>query len=82
MTNWHVYIIESVSRLYTGISTDPQQRLAAHNGERPGGAKATRAGRPWKLVHTEPFETKSAALRREAAIKKLKRAEKLVLVNQ
>lgn len=77
---WYVYVLYSVStgRLYTGISTSPSRRLAEHNAGR--GAKATRSGRPWKIVRTETVLTKGAALRREAAIKKLKRAQKLVLV--
>lgn len=78
---WYVYVLYSVTtgRLYTGISTSPSRRLDEHNTGKKG-AKATRAGRPWKLVRVEEFETKSQALKREYAIKSLKRATKLVLV--
>ena len=78
---WFVYIIYSseTGKLYTGTSTDPRKRLDDHNGETNKGAKATRAGRPWLLVYVEPKPTQSDALKREAAIKKLSRNEKLVL---
>jgi putative endonuclease len=77
---WYVYILysEVSRRLYTGISTSPARRLSEHNAGK--GAKATRAGRPWKIAHTEVLPTKSSALKREAAIKKLKRAGKLLLI--
>jgi putative endonuclease len=78
---WYVYVLYSVTtgRLYTGISTSPTRRLEEHNTGKKG-AKATRGGRPWKIVRVEMLGTKSAALKREAAIKKFKRAEKLLLV--
>lgn len=77
---WFIYLIQSsvTGRLYTGISTDPEARLQKHNTGK--GAKATRAGRPWALVHLEQVETKGEALRREAAIKKLSRTAKLRLI--
>jgi putative endonuclease len=81
---WFVYIIQSEpsGTLYTGIALDPDDRLRKHNGVLKGGAKATRAGRPWLIVYLESCEDKSAALRREAAIKKLSREEKLTLVEE
>ena len=80
MTIWFTYIIYSVStgKLYTGITKDPQKRLEKHNAGT--GAKATRVGRPWILVHIEPKPTRSDALKREAAIKKMKRKDKVLLV--
>lgn len=76
---WFVYILYSVrtSKLYTGISKDPYERLARHNAGR--GAKFTRQGRPWRIVYTEAQESRSAALRREYEIKGLSRDEKLIL---
>ena len=78
---WWVYIIQSepTGRLYTGISLDPDRRLIEHNTS-PLGAKATKAGRPWKLVFRELQNSKGDALRRELAIKKLPLAQKLRLV--
>ena len=64
--------------LYTGWTNDLEKRLAAHNaGE---GAKYTRSRRPVELVYHECFETKAQAMRREAAIKRLTREEKLALI--
>lgn len=78
--SWFVYILASFStgRLYTGISTEPERRLREHNGG-PRGAKYTRSGRPWKIVRLEEVPSRSAALKREHAIKKMNRAAKLAL---
>jgi putative endonuclease len=77
---WIVYIIESQisGKLYTGITNDVNKRLTAHNNGT--GAKYTRAGRPWKLVYQEPTDGKSSALKRELAIKKLSRSDKITLI--
>lgn len=79
---WFVYVLYSVKsgKLYTGITTDPERRLWEHNGGNRKGAKATRAGRPWVIVRVERAGTKSMALKREAALKKLRKADKLTLV--
>lgn len=63
--------------LYTGWTTDVARRVAAHSAGR--GAKYTRGRAPVRLVYAEACAGKSAALRREAAIKKLTRAQKLAL---
>ncbi len=63
--------------LYTGWTNDLQHRLAAHNAGK--GAKYTRGRGPLYLVYTEELSDKETALKREAAIKKLTRAEKLAL---
>jgi len=63
--------------LYTGITNDLPKRLARHNA---GSASAyTRARRPVRLVFQERQRDRSAALRREAAVRRLSRAEKLAL---
>jgi putative endonuclease len=74
-----VYILRcSDGSLYTGWTTDLDARVRAHNSGR--GAKYTRARRPVELVYHEEYATKSEALRREAEIKKMDRAEKLSLI--
>ncbi len=76
---WSVYILRCADgSLYTGIARDPERRLAEHNSA--GGAVYTRARRPVTLVHQEPARDRSAALRREWAIKQLSRTEKLELI--
>jgi putative endonuclease len=66
--------------LYTGWAVDVQARLEAHNLGR--GAKYTAARRPVTLVYTEICESRSGALRRERALKRLTRAQKLRLANR
>jgi putative endonuclease len=77
---WTVYILECADKtLYTGIAKDMEQRLTAHmNGT---GAKYTRGRTPLKIIYTESRRTKGQALKREAEIKSLSRAEKLKLVS-
>ena len=76
---WVVYIVECADRtLYTGITNDLVQRMAAH--ETGKGAKYTKHRRPLTLRYTEAADSKGDALRREAAIKALDRATKLTLI--
>ncbi|HEY6091191.1 MAG TPA: GIY-YIG nuclease family protein [Gemmatimonadales bacterium] len=63
--------------LYTGITNDLARRLAKH---RAGTASAyTRSRRPLVLAYQEPQPDRGAALRREAAIRRLSRSAKLAL---
>lgn len=64
--------------LYTGWTNDLEHRLAMHNSGR--GAKYTRGRGPVELVYSEELPDKEAALRRECAIKKLRREQKLALL--
>jgi putative endonuclease len=80
---WYVYILECAdTTLYTGIANDLQRRLSQHNGELAGGPKYTRGRRPVRLLWSVEASDRSAALQREAAIKKLSRAEKLRLISE
>jgi putative endonuclease len=73
-----VYIVEcSDGTLYTGYSKDYERRIAAHNAGR--GAKYTRTRRPVRLVFLQAVATVSAALKREAEIKRMSRPEKVAL---
>jgi putative endonuclease len=74
----YVYIVECADgTLYTGWSYDPVARLKQHNSGR--GAKYTRSRLPVRLVYTETLPDESAARRREIALKKLTRAQKMKL---
>lgn len=64
--------------LYTGTTDDVAHRLAVHQSGK--GAKYTRGRGPLTLAYQEACADKSAALRREIAVKKLTRAEKLALI--
>ena len=70
MPDWTVYLLasESTGSTYVGVTTDAERRLAQHNGDAPGGAKSTRAGRPWSLRATwGPFDSRGEA-QREAVL--------------
>lgn len=81
MTMWTVYMLQSAvtGRLYIGVTNNLDRRLRQHNGALRGGAKATRAGRPWAVVFEERWMLRGVAQSREAELKKLTRAEKLAL---
>jgi len=71
-------VLCSDGTLYTGWTSDPQRRLQAHNRGR--GAAYTRSRRPVRLVYVERCPSRVAAMRRECAIKRLTRSEKLSLI--
>lgn len=77
----YVYILLCADgTLYTGWTTDVKRRLEVHNAGK--GAKYTRSRKPVTLVHLEVYQTKSEALKREAAIKKMTAAQKRILVHE
>lgn len=77
--SYGVYILRcGDGTLYTGCAKDVDKRLTVHQSGK--GAKYTRCRLPVELVYREPAADRSAALRREAAIKKLTRTEKLALI--
>jgi len=63
---------------YTGWTCDPERRLAQHNAGR--GARYTRARRPVRLVFLEELPDRAAAMKREHAIKQMKRDRKERLI--
>ena len=76
---WYVYVLRcGDGTLYTGTTDDVARRLAAHRAGK--GAKYTRGRGPLELLYTEQCPDRSAALRREYAIKQLSREEKLRLI--
>jgi putative endonuclease len=78
---WTVYLARCRDgTLYAGVTTDPARRLAQHNAG--CGAAYTRARAPVTFVYSEEASDRSAALRRERAIKQLTRAEKEALVGE
>ena len=76
---WIVYLIETDAGLYCGITTDMERRYQQHcNGT---GAKFFRRAKPIRIAYTETQPDRSAASKREYAIKQLSRKQKLALVN-
>lgn len=78
---WTVYILEcGDGSLYTGITDDLERRLKAHAEGK--GAKYTRGRGPLKLRYRETVPDKSAALKREWALKRLRRKEKMAIIHE
>lgn len=78
---WYVYLLRcGDGSLYTGCTNDLQRRLRAH--QRGKGGRYTRSHLPVELVYSEAVADQSQALRREAAIKRLGRQEKLALIGE
>ncbi|OEH84300.1 endonuclease [Desulfuribacillus stibiiarsenatis] len=76
---YYVYIVECKDgTLYTGWTVDLEKRINAHNLGK--GAKYTRGRAPIELKYYEQLDSKEAALRREHAIKKLSRNDKIELI--
>lgn len=77
---WSVYIIQcSDNTLYTGISNDVYARYRQHQlGQ---GAKYFRGRNPQQLVYVETAHDRSSASKREMAIKRLRRQQKLALID-
>lgn len=77
----YTYIVRCKDNtLYCGWTNDLEKRMASHNAGT--GAKYTRSRHPVQLVYYETFETKEEAMRREYAIKRLTRAEKMKLISK
>ena len=75
---WFVYLLECADgTLYCGSSTNPERRLAQHNGLSRGGARYTRGRRPVRLLACRACSDKSAALRLEKAVKSRPKTQKL-----
>lgn len=81
-SHWYTYILQCAdSSLYTGVTTDVNRRLQEHNQDNKKGARYTKVRRPVTLVYQEICTDRSSACKREAAIKKLTRQQKLQLIN-
>lgn len=80
MSSYYIYILRCRDdSLYTGWTDDTAKRLAQHNAGK--GAKYTRSRLPVQLIYSEEFSSKTEAIQREHAIKKLSRSHKLDLIN-
>ena len=78
---WLVYMVETRGgKLYTGITVSLSRRMEQHAGLRTGGAKAFRADPPARLRYAETAANRADATRREMALKRLARADKLALI--
>ncbi|MFA6193563.1 MAG: GIY-YIG nuclease family protein [Parcubacteria group bacterium] len=72
---YKVYILESLQnskKRYIGHTQDLVNRIKRHN---KGLVRSTKAYIPWKTIHTEIFDTKNEAYKRELQIKSYKSGE-------
>ena len=77
----YTYIVECCDgSLYTGWTNHLEERMKCHNEGK--GAKYTRSRLPVRLMYYEVFDTKQEAMKREYAIKKLTRKDKLILIEK
>jgi putative endonuclease len=78
--SYYCYILECADgTYYTGWTVDPEKRVAVHNKGR--GARYTRTRCPVRLVYVEELPDRTAAMKREIAIKKMKRERKKKLIS-
>ncbi|WP_461810267.1 GIY-YIG nuclease family protein [Faecalimonas sp.] len=77
----YTYIVRcSDGTLYTGWTNDLEKRIKNHNTGK--GAKYTKTRTPVTLEYYETFPTKQEAMKREYAIKQMKRKEKEKLIDE
>jgi putative endonuclease len=75
-SEWFVYVLVSkkTGRTYVGSATDVTRRLRQHNGTIVGGARCTRAFRPWRVGRViGPLTDQRTALKEERRVKRLRR---------
>jgi putative endonuclease len=76
---YFVYILQAKDGfLYTGTTTNLEERIKRHNCGR--GGRFTKGRRPLKLVYYETLSDLKSAMRREIQIKKLSRLHKQKLI--
>ena len=65
---YKLYVIQSTTanKKYIGVATDEIVRLSQHNNKQ---VRSTKFYAPWKLIHTEEYQTKTEALQREYELK-------------
>ena len=78
--SWNVYIVRCKDgSLYTGIALSVARRIEEHNKSNTG-SKYTRTRRPVMLAYSESCDSRSAACKREAAIKGMSKIQKEALI--
>ena len=68
MMSYYVYFLKSLKNndLYIGSTEDLERRLYFHNS---GKTRSTKFYRPWQLLGSEIFVTRSEAVKRERFLK-------------
>lgn len=79
---WFVYIIQNEKgHLYTGITTNIERRFNEHATSKKG-AKFFRTSAPAQLMFSRQFPNRSLASKFEIEVKKMKRSDKLALIER
>ena len=79
---WYLYIIRCADdSLYTGITLDLHRRFDEHSSNGPKCAKYLRGRQPLTMIYHTEFDDKSAALKAEIKVKKLTKAQKILLAS-
>ena len=77
--SFYVYILLCLDgSFYTGYTKDLDERTKQH--ENGNGARYTKSHKPQKLAYVELFNSRSSAMKRERAIKKLTHQQKQELI--
>ncbi|WP_413473498.1 GIY-YIG nuclease family protein [Shewanella baltica] len=78
---WYLYLVRCANgHLYTGVTTNVARRFSEHQSGGIKSAKYLRGKGPLTLMYQEQVGSHGNALRREIAVKKLSRAQKLTLI--
>lgn len=78
---WYLYLVRCANgHLYTGVTTDVARRFSEHQSGGIKSAKYLRGKGPLTLMYQEQVGSHGDALRREIAVKKLSRSQKLALI--
>ena len=78
MGRFFVYMLTcSDGSIYTGYAADVERRVARHNSGR--GSRYTASRLPVSVAYVEEAKDRRSAMKRESAIKKMRRSEKLRL---
>jgi predicted GIY-YIG superfamily endonuclease len=77
---YYVYIVKCADKtLYVGCTNNLEKRILQHNTSKQG-AHYTKIRRPVALIYSEQFTTLAEGRKREAQIKRMKREEKIQLI--
>ncbi|MGI2098142.1 GIY-YIG nuclease family protein [Shewanella glacialipiscicola] len=78
---WYLYLVRCANgHLYTGVTTNVARRFSEHQSGGVKSAKYLRGKGPLTLMYQEQVGSQGNALRREIAVKKLSRSQKLALI--
>lgn len=78
---WYLYLVRCANgHLYTGVTTNVARRFSEHQSGGIKSAKYLRGKGPLTLMYQEQVGSHGDALRREIAVKKLSRSQKLALI--